>query len=417
MTQIEQGWGAGPTARYETLAAPFRAVFARIRASAAERDLKRRLPHDELLWLKEAGFTTLRLPADRGGLGVTLPELFALLIELSEADTNVTNALRAHLGFTEDVLTSPFDGWRERWIPVIAARETVGSGFSETGEAKVGAFETTLEPDGEGFRLNGRKFYTTGSLFADWINFSAHSEGSLLQAVVSTTAEGVTIDDDWDGFGQALTASGTVRFAEVRVAAELVNPSPKRFRHAVAFFQLVHLASLAGIGRAAAKDVARLVRERRRVYSHGAAPRASADPQILQVVGGAHGAAYAAGAIVLKAAEAIQRVYDANRAGDTEAEETEAALADVEVNQAVTVVTNLILDATTTLFDALGASATSRTLGLDRYWRNARTIASHNPRIYRERTVGDFAVNGAAPPSIYRVGVASAAEEARIAAE
>ncbi|MEJ1975555.1 MAG: hypothetical protein WDN49_05175 [Acetobacteraceae bacterium] len=79
-------------------------------------------------------------------------------------------------------------------------------------------------------------------------------------------------------------------------------------------------------------------------------------------------------------------------------------MADLEVNQAVAVVTDLILDATTRLFDALGASATKRGHGLDRHWRNARTITSHNPRIYRQRIVGDFAVNGTLPPGPYRVG-------------
>jgi len=58
------------------------------------------------------------------------------------------------------------------------------------------------------------------------------------------------------------------------------------------------------------------------------------------------------------------------------------------------VVSDLILGALTLLFDALGASATSRRHSLDRYWRNARTLASHNPRIYKDRIVGDFAVNG-----------------------
>jgi alkylation response protein AidB-like acyl-CoA dehydrogenase len=65
-----------------------------------------------------------------------------------------------------------------------------------------------------------------------------------------------------------------------------------------------------------------------------------------------------------------------------------------------------VLEATTGLFDALGASAVKEGLGLDRYWRNARTIASHNPRIYRDRIVGAFAVNGTAPPREYRVGSA-----------
>lgn len=405
MSQTDAGWGAGPSARYEDLAGGFRPVFSRIRDTAVARDGARRLPHDEIGWLKQAGFTTLRLAGGEGGLSASLPELFALLIELSQADPNVTNALRAHFGFTEDTLCSSSPEWRARWIARIGDRQTVGSGVSETGDAKVGQFDTVLRPRGADWLLNGRKFYTTGSLFADWIHLSAQDEaGAAMVAAVSTRAPGVAIVDDWDGFGQALTASGTATFTDVVLPPDLIKPDPARFPYAMAFFQLVHLATLSGIARSAAVDVARLVSERTRIYSHGNAGRSGDDAQVLEVVGRVRGAAYAAGAVVLKAAESVQRTYDAHRAGLSA--EPEAAIADVEINQAVTVVTNLVLDATTILFDALGASATKGGLGLDRHWRNARTLASHNPRIYRARTVGDFAVNGTAPPRQYRVGSA-----------
>ncbi|MCJ2056940.1 acyl-CoA dehydrogenase family protein [Methylobacterium sp. J-048] len=411
MSQRDAGWGAGPSERYEELAARFRPTFAEIRATAVERDRTHGLPHAEIGWLKEAGFTTLRLPVEAGGHGASLPELFNLLIELSQADSNVTNALRAHFGFTEDVLASTAPDWRARWIARIAAGETVGSGVSETGAAKVGQFDTVVRRRGAERVVSGKKFYTTGSLFADYIHLSADDEdGTTLVAAVPTGAPGVAIVDDWDGFGQALTASGTIRFDDVVLSPDLIKPDPARFPYAMAFFQLVHLATLAGIGRAAAEDVGRLVAERTRIYSHGNAGRTADDPQILAVVGRVRGNAYAAGAVALKAAEALQRSYELHRDAGGQGTEAEAeratALADVEVNQAVTVVTNLVLEATTILFDALGASAVKQGLGLDRYWRNARTIASHNPRIYRDRIVGAFAVNGTEPPRQYRVGTA-----------
>ena len=403
MGQTDAGWGAGPSGRYEDLAGRFRTVFAQIRATAPERDRAHGLPWAEIAWLKEAGFTTLRLPVEGGGHGASLPELFNLLVELSQADSNVTNALRAHFGFTEDVLGSSSPEWRARWTARIASGATVGSGVSETGPAKVGQFDTVVRRRGTERVVSGRKFYTTGSLFADYIHLSAEDEdGAAVVAAVPTTAPGVEIVDDWDGFGQALTASGTARFDEVVLPPELIKPDPTRFPYAMAFFQLVHLATLAGIGRAAAEDVGRLVAERTRVYSHGNAGRSAEDPQILAVVGRVRGNAYTAGAVVLKAAEALQRAYEAQ--GDGEGSAT--ALADIEVNQAVGVVTSLVLEATTILFDALGASAVKEGLGLDRYWRNARTIASHNPRIYRDRIVGAFAVNGTEPPRQYRVGTA-----------
>jgi len=126
----------------------------------------------------------------------------------------------------------------------------------------------------------------------------------------------------------------------------------------------------------------------------------------LAVVGQVRSAAYCAGVIALKNAEALQRVHDLRQADDQAAEDRAVELAELEVCQSLNVVTDLIIDASGRLFDALGASATLRPQGLDRFWRNARTLASHNPRIYKDRIVGDFAVNGTPPPPQWKIGVA-----------
>lgn len=412
MTNISQAWGAGPTDRYESLAAPFRPIFARIRERAVARDIGRALPYDEVRWLKDAGFSTLRLPVEHGGLGFTLTEQFALLIELSEADPNITNAYRSHFGFTEDVLNAPPSEWRDTWLARLGARETIGSGFSELGDGKIGTYSTRLVRHGDGWLLNGEKFYTTGSLYADWITLgAADGEGQPIGALVPTKAPGVEILDDWDGFGQSLSASGTAKFKDVAISDDLLKPTAARFSYSGGFFQLVHIATLAGIGRAATADVSQHVAERKRVYGRGNASRTAQDPQVLQVVGKVRSAAYAAGAITLKAAEALQRSFEANRDGDLARQAEANRNADIEVSQSITVVSTLILDAATILFDALGASAAKRSHGLDRHWRNARTVTSHNPRIYHDRVVGDFSVNGTTPPQHGGIGVAAPTQQ------
>lgn len=414
MTNISQAWGAGPSDRFETIAAPFRPIFARIRERAVARDVERDLPREEIRWLKDAGFSTLRLPVENGGLGLTLPEFFGLLIELSEADPNITNAYRSHFGFTEDVINAPDSAWRNTWLARLGQRETIGSGFSETGDGKIGTYSTRLIRNGDGWKLNGEKYYTTGSLYADWITLgAADDEGNPIGALVPTSAKGVEILDDWDGFGQSLSASGTAKFKDVAISDDLIKPTAARFSYSGGFFQLVHLATLAGVGRAAAGDLSKHVFERKRVYGRGNASRTAQDPQVLQVVGKVRGAAYASGAIALKAAEALQRDFLANQSGDAALKAEADRNADVEVSQSVTVITSLILDASTILFDALGASAAKRSHGLDRHWRNARTIASHNPRIYHDRVVGDFAVNGNAPAPHGGIGVAAPPQEAK----
>lgn len=405
MTLPHGVWGSGPSKSYEPLADRFRPLFARIREGAAQRDYARTLPFEEIGWLREAGFTALRVPQRFGGAGIGLPEFFALLTELAAADSNLPQALRSHFAFTEDVLNAPESALRDAWLKRLGDGELVGGAWTEIGSAVVGTFGTKVSRTSAGLVLNGRKYYTTGSLYADWIEVGAVDEADEFVMVrVPRASAGIDIADDWDGFGQTLTASGTAVFDSVAVAEENVIGDGRRFRYSAAFLQTVHLATLAGIARAAAGDVATAVAERRRTFSHGAAPKPAQDPQILQVVGKVHSLAYAANAIVEKATGALERAFLAHGTGDTSLEDAANVAAEIEVAEAQTVVTTLVLDATASLFDALGASATSRPKALDRYWRNARTLSSHNPRIYKDRIVGDYVVNGALPPFQWTIG-------------
>ncbi|WP_213879346.1 acyl-CoA dehydrogenase family protein [Pseudomonas sp. dw_358] len=405
MTQIDAAWGAGASAGYEQLAERFRPLFARIRQGAIHREIHRELPFEQIQWLKDSGFTALRVPTEYGGSGISLPELFNLLIELGEADSNLVQAIRGHMGFVEGLLTSSNTARRERWLPRVAKGELIGPAWSEVGDAKQTDFGTRVQHENDHWVLNGSKFYTTGSLYADWIDVGVSTpDGKGGGALINRQGAGVTVLDDWNGFGQTLTASGTAYFDNVRVELPDLELESK-FLYATGFFQLFHFAALAGIGRALSGEVAQHVASRKRTYSTGNGPRAALDPQILQVVGQLRGAAYTSGAIVLKNAEALQRAYD-SRHLDEAAVLHANAIAELEVAQSQTVIIDLILNASTRLFDALGASATLQPLALDRFWRNARTLSSHNPRIYKDRIVGDFAVNGTLPPYQWRIGVA-----------
>lgn len=407
MKQIELAWGEGPSEQYEAFAERFRPAFAAIAGSAIRRELDRRMPVAEIDALKKAGFGALRLPLSEGGLGATLPEFFNLLIELSVADSNITQALRGHFGLVEGVINAPEGSYRRRWTERFSRGEIAGNARTEIGDARQGAFSTTISKQNGEHILNGEKYYTTGSLFADWINVAATDiDGKSVEVPVRRTDPGVTILDDWDGFGQTLTASGTTRFVHVPIKSIDIVADGDRFRYGTAFYQTILLAALAGIGRAIADETAAAVAARTRTYSHGTAAKSSQDPQILQVVGRIRGNAYSAGAIVLQVARSVERAFQS--AGKPDAEARANEIAELEASQALTVVTNLVLEASTIAFDALGASAIRKPTALDRHWRNARTIASHNPRIYKDRIVGDFAVNGTPPAFVWRVGVPSA---------
>ncbi|MGA3823154.1 acyl-CoA dehydrogenase family protein [Pseudomonas chlororaphis] len=391
---------------YEALAGRFRPIFSRIAAGAVAREQSRSLPYEAILWLKEAGFGAVRVPVEYGGGGASLPQLFQLLIELAEADSNVPQALRGHFAFAEDRLNAAPGPARDLWFKRFVDGDIVGCAWTEIGNVAIGDVITRVSPDGDKWRLNGEKFYSTGSIFSDWIDVYARRSdtGGDVIAAVRTRQPGIVQSDDWDGFGQRTTGSGTAHFVDAEVEAENLIDFATRFKYQTAFYQLVLLATLAGIGRAAVRDVAHEVRTRKRIYSHGNAPRVSEDAQVQRVVGEISALVYAAEASAVRAAQPAQQAYLARFAGNDEAERAANVAAEIQSATAQVVVTELIQRATSELFNALGASDIRQGKALDRHWRNARTVSSHNPVIYKARIVGDWAINGSEPPFVWQIG-------------
>lgn len=391
---------------YAALAARFRPIFTRIAEGAVERERTRTLPFEPIKWLKQAGFGAVRVPVEFGGAGASLPQLFQLLIELAAADSNVTQALRGHFAFVEDRLNaqafSPQNAWFERFV----AGELVGNAWTEVGDVKIGQVITRISRQGEQWVANGTKFYSTGSLFADWIDLYAQRDdtGADVIAAVRVQQPGVRQSDDWDGFGQRTTGSGTSVFENAVVEDDHLIDFSTRFKYQTAFYQLTLLAVLVGSGQAAVREVAQQVRVRARVFSHGNAAAVRDDAQVQQVVGKASAQVYTAEAATLRAAQASQRAYVAHFAKDAQAEREANIAAELESAQAQVVIADLVLRATSDLFNALGASAARTSLQLDRHWRNARTAASHNPLIYKERIIGDWEINGTEPPYVWQIG-------------
>ena len=64
------------------------------------------------------------------------------------------------------------------------------------------------------------------------------------------------------------------------------------------------------------------------------------------------------------------------------------------------IVDELSLRSANALFDVGGASAATRRKNLDRHWRNARTLSSHNPASYKAQAIGGYEINGTRLPSL-----------------
>ena len=383
----------------------FAPLFERIRDGATRRERERVLPFEEIKWLKEAGFTALRVPVEYGGSGTSLEQFFDLLIDLAAADTNIVQALRGHFALVEDRLVAP-RAVGEVWLKRFGQGEIAGNAWSEVGKVKLGDTVTKVTPEGDGFRVEGEKYYSTGTIFADWIDtYAVRSDnGAPVVAILRADQPGITRVDDWAGFGQKLTGTGTTTFDGAKLEPEGLVPFESRFRYQTAYYQLVLDAVLSGAALAAVRDVAEKVAQRKRGFSHGSGTVVRQDPQVLQVVGRARAFAFAARAATIEAARAADRAYETSQTGDKAADDAANIAAELASAEAQIAGADLALRATSDLFNALSASATDSALALDRYWRNARTAANHNPLIYKERILGDHAVNGTEPVYVWQIG-------------
>jgi len=375
-------------------------IVATLRRDDPTAERERILQYDAVESLWRTGVLGVRVPVDFGGPGGKVRDVLSAVIQIARGSSNVAQALRSHFGFSERLLSNRASAEeRAEWFPRVNAGIIVGNAITDAAGRAPSSADTKVLPDTAGvLRLNGVKFYSTGTLFADVIAVSAlDADGRDVQAIIPVDRAGVELYDDWDGFGQRTTASGGTRFTDVEVHPhEVVTASDgDTLGHSTAFLQL-YLASVAvGIAHAVGDDAVEYVRTKARPASHSVADSAAADPFVLQAVGDILASAASAQAIVLAAADAIDRLVVEARQHDP------AAVADVAVTvaQAQLVAERLTIAAAERLFDTGGASATARSLNLDRHWRNARTIAGHNPLAYKAYVAGNYAVNGTRPPT------------------
>jgi alkylation response protein AidB-like acyl-CoA dehydrogenase len=374
----------------------FGRLLEEIRAGAIDRERDRLLPHELVRRVSATGFGSARIPTEFGGEGASLETVFRRLIRLAAADSNIAHVFRGHLAFVEKIILDPNRPVQEKWFARVLDGALFGNAQAE--RSATSAITTSLDRSSGTIALNGRKFYTTGSIYADWIDLAALDGDERVQVLAATTDDGVTSIDDWNGFGQRLTGSGTTVFVDARIEPDDVRPLSEdadRDAYIGSVFQLVLLTVVAGIAQGALDDTVAFVQPRSRIFGYAGQALPRENHLVQAVVGDLSSAAFAARELVLSNARELDRAVKARIAGTS----GERQLLDARLNvyRSQQMVLPLVLKATSDLFEVGGASAVGNDFALDRHWRNARTVASHNPAIQRKRSIGDYELNGQDP--------------------
>lgn len=275
---------------------------------------------------------------------------------------------------------------------------------SERGPHPIDVDTTTLAPVGSGdFLLDGRKFYCTGALFADWLIVRASlSDGSLgtptaatpkVIAFVPADAPGVEVVDDWDGMGQRTTASGTVTLDRVVVPPDHVVGFSEIFTAPTLYgarAQLLHAAIDVGIATGALAEGVRQA-GRARPHFEAAVSTAAEDPTLIAVAGELTVTVRAAQALLAEAARQVDAAHG-NLTADT------AAVASVAVATAKVAAVRAALEAAGVLFELGGTRSATAAGNLSRFWRDARTHTLHDATRWKLQHIGRYTLSGTPPP-------------------
>ncbi len=343
------------------------------------------------------------MPKEFGGIDAsteTLAEVFRLL---AEGDPSIAQIPHSHFTFLEALR---YQGGSNEQKQFFYAEALSGKQFanaqSERGNKTIDIDGTTLTPpDGEDFVLEGRKFYCTGALFADWIvvraaNADQFTEtGAQVKSAVylPRNTPGLSIVDDWDGMGQKTTASGTVTLESVSVTRFNVVPFTSLFTHPTTYgaqAQILHAAIDTGIASAALRESVKLA-AKARPFFEAKVDTAVEDPLLVQLAGEAAIEVRAARSLLAEAARSI----DVARRDPTE---DSTARASIDAATAKVVGARASLAATSTLFEIGGTRSAGESANLSRFWRDARTHTLHDPTRWKVQHIGRWTLSGTIPP-------------------
>ena len=208
----------------------------------AQHDRENTFPFENVEAMKASGYTSMTVPAELGGGGVTVLDLALAQERLAQGDAPMAVAVNMHL-----LLTAMYaDYWRlgnESLRPFAEAlardRLILASGAndprmsSSIGMAGVADTTRRAEKADGGYRVNGRGGFGTMSACADFLMETAHYDHpqdgpQCLTFVVPKATEGISILSNWDTMSIRSSASNDIVWENVFVPEQDVLVRPTR---------------------------------------------------------------------------------------------------------------------------------------------------------------------------------------------
>ncbi|MFB6329252.1 SfnB family sulfur acquisition oxidoreductase [Acinetobacter variabilis] len=360
-----------------------------------QRDQQRLLPFAEIDLFSQKGLGGMRIPKQYGGAFVANKTLTHVFRIINKADSSVGQIPQNQIALLNMIQIMGTEEQKQFIYNEILKGKRLANGGPERNTKDTKTLATTLTLENGRYFVDGEKFYSTGSSFAHWLAIKAiHPEGHVVLTIIDRNAESVEVIDNWNGFGQRTTSSGTVKLQHVEVDPLLIfderllgnQPSYRG-----AYSQLMQVAIDVGIAEAAFADTLTAVQKARPIVD-AQVEKASLEHYTLQEVGKSSVLLDAAILLLDEAAEYLDELDQLESVTDEQAAKASILVAEAKVyaNDAALHISEKLLE--------LGGSRSSLSQhNLDQHWRNARVHTLHDPIRWKLHALGDYYLNHKLP--------------------
>ncbi len=332
-------------------------------------------PHEHIDALRKSGYVTWTVPKEYGGEEISLYEMLLYQEQLARGDGSTALAIGWHVGMILNLRESralPEDVFAEICRTVVESGSLINSCASEpaTGSpSRGGRPETTAVRVEGGYRLTGRKTFSSLSPELDWILCTAGIDGSPNVGEFLVRGDDVEIVETWNAMGMRGTGSHDIVLKDVFVparhlVAELA-PGQKSDRNRDGGGWQLHIpACYLGIA-LNARDFAV---QYAATYQPNSLPHPIAQVEHVQ---------QKLGNVELKLLTARTLMYDIARRWDEASPEERLALRP-QLAAVKTLATNSAIEVVDLCMRVVGARSLDRDLVLERLYRDVRA-GLHNP--------------------------------------
>jgi len=362
--------------------------------TAVERDSKRILPYTEIDALSQSGLWAITVPKQYGGAEVSSHTVAKVIALLSGADGSIGQIPQNHFYALEVLRNTGTEAQKQRLYGEVLNGTRFGNALAEFKTKTSTLKQTNIRPHENGYLIQGEKFYCTGSLFAHRIpTLVLDDAGREYLAFVKSGSQGLKLVDDWSGFGQKTTGSGTVKFDQVFVDADDVIPFDTAFLQPTLvgpFAQIMHASIEVGIARGAFEESLQRVHQAR-PWIDSNVETANQDPLTIYERGRIAVDVRASEVLLKQAAQSID-------AAKIETTPESIAKASIDVAKVRAHSSDIALKASSKLIELAGSRGSQSKDGLDRFWRNARVHTLHDAARWKYYFIGNYVLNGVLPP-------------------